>query len=220
MSNTKKDEIREEVYRWALDLYKEGHEYESIILLLSTWNFAYFRFILTSFNLKNFKRDLANLEKEDFVFFNKKSFKDIRLDDKKTVERIMRIYNTISNSGIKQVGATKVMHLLKPDVFVMWDNGIIKHYSKTYKNDKIIGKIDKTAEGYINFMRLMQNLYMDGKFHSLDTKFTIPRAIDLYNLKWQSGNNKKPNKVKCPKCGKQNPSRGNYCPKCGTKLQK
>lgn len=203
MANIKKDEIRSEVYDWALNLYKKGYKYPSIILLLSTWNFAYFRYILKDFNFKNFKKDFKKLN-NDFRIFENKGFKDIDLNDKEIEARIKRIYTTLSEagsvhgikrSGIKPVGATKVMHLVNPNFFVMWDNGIISHYKKdTKKNRKSIGKIDNSANGYFNFMRLMQKLYKEGKFKSQKfsrdkSKNGIPRAIDLYNLRWQSGKN-------------------------------
>lgn len=190
MVEYKKDEIRNEVHDWVLELYKEGYEYQAIILLLATWNFAYFRYVLTSLNLKEFKRKLRRLKETDFKFFENKAFESIDLNNQRTIESIKNIYTTLSDSGIKQVGATKVMYLLNPKVFVMWDNGIITHYHKKFKNDRSVGKLDKTAEGYVNFMKLMQKLYAKKKFPQPKGETTIPRAIDLFNWEHYRTNKK------------------------------
>ncbi len=180
----KKDAIRNEVHDWALELRKKGYKYPAIILLLSTWNFAYFRYILTSFNLNSFKRKLEKLEKTDLKFFDGRKFENVDLNSEKIRNRIEKIYRILSDSGIAPVGATKVMYLLNPNVFVMWDNGIISHYrTATKKNRKITGKIDNSPEGYFNFMRLMQKYWKEDKFRKSKGKETIPRTIDLYNWK-------------------------------------
>ena len=181
MSN-KKDAIRNEVHDWALELLKKGYKYQAIILLLSTWNFAYFRYILISFDLDKFKIKLERLEKTDLKFFDGQKFENIDLNNEKIRNRIEKIYSIISNSGIAPVGAAKVMYLLNPNVFVMWDNGIISYYrTKTKKNRRITGKIDNSPEGYFNFMRLMQKYWKEDKFPKSKGKETIPRAIDIYN---------------------------------------
>lgn len=193
MAEDKKDEIRNEVHDWALELYKKGYKHQAIILLLATWNFAHFRYILTSFDLKEFKRKLMELEERHLKFFENETFERIDLGNQRTTESIKEIYTTLSNSGIKQVGASKVMYLLNPKVFVMWDNGIISHYNKSFKKDKSVGKINNTAEGYINFMKLMQKLYNKGVFPQPDCNTTIPRAIDLFN--WEHYRTNKKTKV-------------------------
>ena len=157
MSKSKKDAIRNEVHDWVLELFKKGYKYQAITLLLATWNFAYFRYILTSFDLDKFKKELERLEKTDLKFFDGQKFENIDLNNEKVRNKIKKIYYVISNSGIAPVGATKVMYLLNPNVFVMWDNGIILHYrTKTKKDRKTVGKINNSPEGYFNFMRLMQ----------------------------------------------------------------
>jgi hypothetical protein len=44
---------------------------------------------------------------------------------------------------------SKAMHILKPDLFVMWDNAILKHHAE--KSPQING----TAIGYLNFLFMM-----------------------------------------------------------------
>jgi len=64
------------------------------------------------------------------------------------------------------------MHLLRPDLFMLWDGGIIRHY-----------KAKRSAQGYLDFTAKMQKMYQNGEFKRLKTEgVTIPRAIDLYNM--------------------------------------
>lgn len=109
----------------------------------------------------------------DFGFFKNKKFERLDLADKKTRKKIRKIYRSLSKfKGIRYVGATKIMHLLQPKVFVMWDRKIIQKY-----------KAKTTSKGYLDFMIEMQRKYKAGEFGRLKTKnVTIPRAIDIYNL--------------------------------------
>lgn len=165
----KKQNFRDKIYYWSLNLVQKGFKLEGIFLLLATWNFAYLRYYMRTFDLNKFERILA---KCDFDFFKNKKFEDIDLTDKIVIDKIKNIYRALSSiDGIKYVGATKIMHLLNPQLFVMWDRNIIKHY-----------KAKTTPQGYVNFMALMQKMYKEGKFKNLRKDVTIPRAIDLYNM--------------------------------------
>ncbi|MGC8680387.1 MAG: hypothetical protein ACP5T6_03780, partial [Candidatus Micrarchaeia archaeon] len=106
----------------------------------------------------------------------------------KTIKNIKEIYITLYDF-VKDVGATKIMYLLKPEVFIMWDTKIINHY-RTYKT---VGKINKSPEGYVNFMKLMQKLYKNGEFPQPNKdNESITRAIDRYNWeKYTVSSNKK-----------------------------
>ncbi|MGC8982116.1 MAG: hypothetical protein ACP5JU_04185, partial [Minisyncoccia bacterium] len=84
--------LRYEIHDWALNLLKNGYKYEAIILFLSTWDFAYFRYILTNFDIENFKKTIEKLEKEQLAFFNGKTFENIDLEDNVVTENIKEIY--------------------------------------------------------------------------------------------------------------------------------
>lgn len=162
------DELRDEVYWWCLNLLEKGFKWESIFLILSTWNFAYFRYHMRDFKLKEFQKTFNNL---DFSFFKDKRFETVDLSDREIVEKIKKIYSSLSQfEGVKYVGATKIMHLMNPILFVMWDKKIIEHY-----------KAETTPEGYVDFMKLMQNIWKEGKFPRPQGEETIPRTIDSYN---------------------------------------
>lgn len=127
------DDLRDEIYQWSLNLIENGFKLEGIFLLLSTWNFAYFRYHMIGFKLKDFNK---TLERCEFGFFNDKKFESANLSDEKIVKRIKEIYSLLSEfEGIKYVGATKIMHLMNPNFFVMWDKGIINYYKKKTKED-------------------------------------------------------------------------------------
>jgi len=163
------EELRDKIYTWSLNLIKEGKELEGIFLLIATWNFAYFRYHMKDFPLTEFERALKEC---DFNYFKDKDFSNENLDNAETKNKIIEIYQKLSDfKGIKWVGATKIMHLKCPNFFIMWDGKIIKHY-----------KAKTSPEGYFNFMKLIQNLYKKGSFKDLDKNMTIPRAIDFYNM--------------------------------------
>jgi len=163
------EQVRNKVYGWTLELIKEGKVLQGLILMLSTWNFAYFRFHMKDFDLKSFEKAIKEC---DIDYFKDKRFEKINFEDKEVKERIIKIYKILSSfNGVKFVGATKVMHFLYPDVFIMWDGKIIKQY-----------KAKTSPEGYIDFAKKMQEMYKRGDFGELDKSVSIPRAIDIYNM--------------------------------------
>lgn len=92
-----------------------------------------------------------------------KSLLTIDFDDYE--EDIKTIYTKIND--VKKIGATatsKTLHLLNPNLFVMWDQNIRSEWNKCLgkKNfkefEENIGYITETATGYVRFMRLMQKV--------------------------------------------------------------
>lgn len=168
------EQVRDKVYDWSLELIKEGKISQGIILMLSTWNFAYFRYHIKDFDLEGFEKIVKECGLD---YFKDKQFEELNFEDKEIKERIIKIYNVLSSfEGVRYVGATKVMHFLYPKVFMMWDGKIINQYgAKT------------SPEGYIDFTRKMQEMYKRGDFENLDKSVSIPRAIDIYNMNKYSG---------------------------------
>jgi hypothetical protein len=165
------EELRNKVYDWSLDLIKCGKRTQGLILMLATWNFARFRLVMTTFPLRKFEKCLNSC---DFNYFKNKNFEDANLKDTTTKMKIVEIYNKLSKfKGIEFAGATKIMHFLCPQFFVMWDTGIRNHY-----------QFGTSADDYYNFMKLMQKNYQERRFKGLDKNVTLPRAIDIYNLKF------------------------------------
>ena len=61
--------------------------------------------------------------------------------------KIKKVYNLLTDiTHIGPTGASKILHMLKPDLFVAWDRTIIEKYEK-----------NGTPESYIDFLREMQS---------------------------------------------------------------
>ena len=91
-------------------------------------------------------------------YFKDKNFEELDFNNDSIKKRIIKIYKTLSSfKGVRYVGATKVMHFICPDVFIMWDRKIIKKY-----------KAKTSPEGYIKFLNEMQEMYKRGDFKDLN----------------------------------------------------
>ncbi|MEM2111374.1 MAG: hypothetical protein QXX08_05800 [Candidatus Bathyarchaeia archaeon] len=68
------------------------------------------------------------LRKSNEVFrkLRGKSLLGINFDDKKTVDAIKEAYNSAKAKYIGAGAISKVLHLLNPELFVMWDGDIRK----------------------------------------------------------------------------------------------
>lgn len=179
-------EKRGSFYDMALDLIEKGFELEAHFLLLATWNFAYFRYAVNDFHINNYKETLINL-KPHFNRFKGLEFRTINFDEYQ--EDVKKIFSTLSQiKGIGFTGASKIMNLSCPKVFVMWD-GYIRGEStqKCYSGLDIVKnsgfkvrKYQKNAEGYIAFLKDMQATF--GHIRFRDTKYrTFAKAIDEFN---------------------------------------
>lgn len=150
-----------------LNMIEKGFDVEAMLFILATWNFATFRYAMKTFNYNNFKEIVKNCE-PIFNKLEKETFEKVNFDA--IQEDIRYIYNNLSQiKGIKYTGTPKLMHLKNPRLFVMWDNYIKRKYG--FK----IG----TAEEYIQFLKLMQTIFIDIKWE--DKNKTLPKAIDEYN---------------------------------------
>jgi hypothetical protein len=83
--------------------------------------------------------------KDAFQKLYGKSLLDIDFDDVGVRDAIMRTYEAVN---IKYIGATaisKILHLLNPEVYVMWDEKIRRKY-----------RVRGNAKGYIDFLKQMK----------------------------------------------------------------
>jgi len=161
-----KKQLRWDLYSRFLKLIDKGFETEAMILMLSTWNFARFRYAIRSFNVDQFEKTLDNL-KPLFRKIQKENFKTINFDSYS--KDIKRIFNALAKiKGIEKTGAPKLMHLKAPKVFVMWDTKIRKYY----------GFNTGDAGEYIEFLKLMQKKFRSQK--SLPDR-SLAKLIDENN---------------------------------------
>jgi hypothetical protein len=161
------DDLRNEIYFICLNLMEKDLEIEAYILFLSTWNFAAFRFVMTSFSLENFKKTLRNIEP---LYRKLKDLEFRTLDIDKYGNEIKEIYSALASiNGIKSTGTPKLMHLKNPKLFVMWDSYIRKYYGFRKGN----------AEDYLDFLKLMQTKFGNKK---AGKGVTLARTIDQMNM--------------------------------------
>jgi len=167
LENKPRKDLRGEIYPICLDLVKKGLEIEAYLLFLSTWNFAAFRYVMTTFDLGEFKKTLKKIEPLHRRLRRMK-FKTANFD--KHEAEIKTIYSELAAiDGIKMTGAPKLMHLKNPELFVMWDNRIRTYYGFR-KGD---------AKDYINFLKLMQEKFKNQKPRKGET---LARTVDVINI--------------------------------------
>ena len=112
-------EKRTNFFSLAKNLIDNGFETEGLLLILTTWNFAIFRYAVKTFDIDNFSTTLGNL-KQNFDKFIGQDFQSINLDNYKS--DIKKIYSDLSKiKCVEYTSTPKLMHLKSPTVFVMWD---------------------------------------------------------------------------------------------------
>jgi len=162
--------LRGSIWNSCRNLLKDNYEYEAYILLLSTWNFARFRYAMTSFNEDEFRK-LIKRNEEIFKKLDKLKFETVNFNELILKNNIKSIYSSYRKiEGIEQTGTTKLMALRNPNLFVMWDVEIRKLYKI---NDK------GSSEDYIEFLIKLKETFKDIKWDKKDKPFA--KAIDEYN---------------------------------------
>lgn len=173
----------QDFYTRSKHLYNKGYRTEGLLLLLSTWNFAGFRYAIKQFSIDDFSKSIDALKKP------LESIGDVNLgsiDLYKHREAIKKIYGDLSQiDGVKYTGASKIMHLMKPELFVMWDGFIRGAVAKRYYDDlelfknKLIKfkKYSTKPDGYFDFLSDTQE-----NFAHLNLKPHIfTKSIDEFN---------------------------------------
>jgi len=166
MEKFEKIEKRGSLYPRFRNLIDNGFETEAYLMMLSTWNFATFRYVNNTLDINKFERLIHDLN-PTFNQFNNQNIKDIELT--KFYDKIALIYSRLSEvKEVEYTGASKLMHLAVPEVFVMWDTYIRKAY----------GFKKTTSLDYFEYLDDMQQ-----KFKDLIPKQdrTLAKAIDEYN---------------------------------------
>ena len=152
----------------ARNLLLASYETEAYVLLLATWNFAGFRYLVNDFNVSKFE---AAVKKLNPVFDRLKTqtLQTADFGDKALVKDIKFIYRKLKGL-VKQTGASKMMALKNPALFVMWDTKIRKMYG-----------IDNGADpdDYVQFLKKMKENFAHIKWTHASTP--LAKAIDEYN---------------------------------------
>ena len=161
-------EVRWDYYPMFLKLMDKGCEIEAFMFILSTWNFARFRYVMREFDLDAFTDTVKNLN-HSFQKIQHEDFKT--MDFTKYADDIKHIFKALADiKGIEATGAPKLMHLKLPKVFVMWDRYIRKAY----------GYNEGDADDYVAFLKDMQRRFANSMTGS---DRTLAKLIDEHNYK-------------------------------------
>lgn len=87
------------------------------------------------------------------------------------LDLVRQIYSNLSKvEGVKYTGASKVMHLLNRELFVMWDRDTRKEYGYPKAN----------KDGYLHYLKKMQDKVKNMEL-TMPNK-TLPKIIDEFNF--------------------------------------
>ncbi len=159
-------ERRGSFYPMFRKLMDHGLEIEAYILMLSTWNFAAFRYVMNNFDLAGFEEKIRRL-KPRIEALRGLRFETADFDD--FGAEVFGIYQELSAiRGIRWTGAAKLMHLMCPDLFVMWDQYICAAYGFKLREH----------EEYLEFLKRMR-----AEFGHLEPVLAkgMAKCIDEYN---------------------------------------
>jgi hypothetical protein len=178
--------MRAKLYYRALDLIRSGFRLEAHLLILATWNFARFRYVTRDFDLDGYETTLGRLDKL------LQPLADCDLMAAKLTQhrtRIVQAFDLLSSiEGIRYTGAAKILHLLHPRLFVMWDRFISGHYPKhRYRSLEIVKsgfwpqrRFGSSGDGYYEFLEFCQTRFRG--FVSPDPRKTLAKCIDEFNF--------------------------------------
>lgn len=125
-------------------------------LIIITWNAARFQRLrreikpkLESDILEAHSKTMQKLEQ-----LKAKRLEELNLDDPQLKELIGSVYQEFSSKeSVGYTGASKILHLLNPRVFMMWDGNIREAYHKLHSKHK-----KKGAECYLEFLKQCQEI--------------------------------------------------------------
>jgi len=163
----KKEEGRASFYDLALEIV-DDHPLQASVIILAVWNMNRFRFMASDTrNLVNLRKAIKDC-KPLFEKMKGMHFRTVKFDYIK--DSVEAIYSKLSSVyGVEYTGASKVMHLLNRDLFVMWDTDTRDEY----------GFSDASSADYVSFLKLMQDKFKNIEW-SVPNK-TFAKAVDEWN---------------------------------------
>lgn len=180
--------MRGELYYRVLKLIDAGFITEAHLLFLATWNFAAFRYVVPTFNLRDFEKRLNSVT-PNLQPLASSDIATVNLSDHRKL--IIGVFNRFAAvKGIKFTGASKVLHLLLPRIFIMWDAAIAGwHTPKSdYANLAIVRSgfwkppvypFPRSGAGYYAFLVYCQSRF--NPFVSPSSDETLAKYIDEFN---------------------------------------
>jgi hypothetical protein len=182
------ESMRGKIYYSALNLIRADFVIEAHILLLSTWNFAGFRYVIPTFDISAYEALVRNITYQLQPLLNA-DFSTVNLDAHRQL--IIDLFDRLAAvKGIGSTGAAKILHLLSPSVFVMWDRSISGWHSpiKDYGDLEVVRsgfwnppklRFDLSGVGYYDFLIFCQNRFRG--LVSPSPRKTLAKCIDEFN---------------------------------------
>jgi hypothetical protein len=179
--------MRSQLYYRAMDMICSGFVIEAHLLILATWNFARFRYVTKTFDLVTYQKAIDRVT-DILEPFKTLGLMDVDLCSHEHV--IVDSFNILSSiKGVENTGAAKILHLLCPSIFVMWDNYIAGHkYPRQLYEDLDIvqsgfwpsRQFPKSGLGYHEFLVFCQERFRG--LASPDPRKTLAKCIDEFNF--------------------------------------
>lgn len=159
---------------------RDDHPLHASLILLATWNTGNFRYHSDGENVLN--KHLPSFPTLRKIDFQKADFNGLRV-------KCGQIYSDLAGvQMVSHTGASKIMYLFLPNLFVMWDDWI--------RGKKVAGKsfgygYKAGTENFFSFQQRMQEIF--GHIEWNDTSKSLAKAVDEYNFiritipgrKWQ-----------------------------------
>ncbi|WXG41522.1 MAG: hypothetical protein WED07_12280 [Candidatus Freyarchaeum deiterrae] len=137
----------------ALKPNDKNHMFAGIKTIIASWNAIRLRWIPTS-KRNNLENDITSSLDVCYSDLNKlegKNLLELNYADFKIIKQIFSIFS--SKQSIEYTGGSKALHIIKPDIFMMWDASIRDAYHK-FHSDKTHPK----EECYIHFLQQSQGI--------------------------------------------------------------
>ena len=153
-------ELRDIAYVVSWSLVARNPDDQSFVLasaklIIITWNIVQFQKLKTDIKLKleDDILDAYNRSRDIFKKLRDKRLWELDLDDDKLKNDIKYIFHAFSSKkSIGITGASKILHILNPYVFMMWDREIRQAYHLLHNKDHEIGD----EKCYLEFLKQSQ----------------------------------------------------------------
>ena len=142
-------------------------------------------------NFLDVQRALREIE-PDLEKLRSRTLLDVCLDEtvdgENIRDRIKHCFVTLEKcgGGHSVVGASKILHIINPDLFVMWDTAIIEKYGcgEFILYTDFLKKMQELAKCAIEQVRENEQHYSDDNAIASLTgcKYTLAKALDEYNF--------------------------------------
>lgn len=163
-------EPRDAVYRIALEKVSWQNiddTVDAITVFLFSWNAPYYRYHpYTSTEFYSIVAEILERTRPSFYALQENSIEGVDFEyelpvDNETIkagELIKNIFSEFSDEkAIGKIGAAKAIHLLAPELFVMWDNAIIRQYHRTHGRSYWRTHKAGDRDCFLEFMEEMQS---------------------------------------------------------------